>query len=310
MKKPIYLLLVLSVNLILSQNSSTIDSLIINKKDFCNVNFSTKLSNYSISKFEKTKYKNQDLIVVPLSDLINPLRGNDEYLKFIKLGFDNNMVWFTDRGVLNHIYLSKSINKNNSTIETDKVAELISNIYGYNYFRGDNTYMWTTNYLMIGLTTKQNELSIVCRNNLSTSNKEGNIQNLLNEERQRMNELLNKGFRESKGNNNDIYRFARTENNNLTIFIEHSVNTTQESFTNYENKYIEKLCYVTADLIIGGNDLKNIIINDLKYDNVVFKVELTYNNFKTIKKTKSISNHLIRKLKNPFTQSEFYYYLN
>jgi len=105
MKKKVITILLFAFTCIVNSQNKKTDY----ENTFLNVNHSKTLSEYYIKKEDINIFKTKqgNFFVTDLDNLINPYRGNDEYLLFNNLNFENKKAYFKLSGQLHHIILNK-----------------------------------------------------------------------------------------------------------------------------------------------------------------------------------------------------------
>lgn len=127
----------------------------------------------------------------------------------------------------------------------------------------------------------------------------------IQESRKELHKILNKGFQKFRGHKGNIYRIARSENDKLLIYISSDpINFLEDDFLNYESRYVNKLCYITAHLILDGETIVDLIVNHLGYKYVAFVVEMEFRDGVKVERKRYITTENIKKLEIPFRESE------
>ena len=118
--------------------------------------------------------------------------------------------------------------------------------------------------------------------------------------------MINDYFKSSDKNHRSRVRFARTEGNNIAIYIQFDLDTNMNYFkkSGQEEEIINILCYSASSIILENEEFNKVLINDLKYEKMILNVELTYYGVNRVKSTKYIRGLDIKKLRVPFTEGE------
>lgn len=212
--------------------------------------------------------------------------------------FDTEIARFDKNGFLRAILLSK--NSKNINLEFYKLSERIRSIYGVASKYGGKANLWKKPYYEIVIFKKEDGLLSLILN----VKRNDNI--LRSELRANWVKMINEYYESSDKNRKGVIRFVRTEENKLAVYIQSDLEYNKNRFksSGQENEWITFLCYNSALVLFEDEDFNKIIVNELKYENIEFNVELTYYGIDRVKVKKQIRKTDIEKLRVPFTEGE------
>jgi hypothetical protein len=132
-------------------------------------------------------------------------------------------------------------------------------------------------------------------------------QKFIEQERNKWVETVNNGFKKfAKGDARNVW-FVRSKDNDFIIYFQGEIDVEYATVIEYgfENNYIEKICYEATNFILEDELVRDYYIL-LKYQYILFNIEINYNYSKTVKYFRRIRADDLVQLEIPFTKSELY----
>lgn len=256
-------------------------------KTFNDYNFEFKLKDMPISDDGLID------VVFKLNDLTN---NNNHFLS--DFNFENEIVRFKKNGAISAILLWKNTEK--IDFEYNILSERIKEIYGSASEYSSNTKIWKLPYFEI-IINKNNNGKLYLILDVIT-----NKEILKKERRVQIVEMFNEYYKIHNKNAKNLTRFARSNDNNLSIHIQSNLETDKTPFKKlgYEDEWIKFLCYNSVLFFLEDEAIRNTFQDTLKYEYIEINIELSYLGINRKKITKKIDTIDIIKLRTPFTEGE------
>ncbi|NGX82726.1 hypothetical protein [Aequorivita sp. KMM 9714] len=122
--------------------------------------------------------------------------------------------------------------------------------------------------------------------------------------REKMVDLINTGFKKIDVGKS-YKRFARSEGNELYVFIQDRLALDRNTFNPLHKKFVDRYCYSAGYFLFEDEFVKQFYIQELRYVKIIFNLELTLEDFSQLKYSREISQTDLIDLNIPFTEGEF-----
>lgn len=141
MKRFLVTVLFVTHSVVALSQSSEVNS----EKTFLNIDHYRHLSEYVFEQGDLNRFDSESgsFLVTDIGNLINPFRGNEEYLQFHNLQLNSERAYFDKNGDLHHIILDKQGRKLLPAV----VEILDARFKSHTYY--DGAYIWETRFIDI-----------------------------------------------------------------------------------------------------------------------------------------------------------------